>query len=87
MSVDVQEAPVEQEVQESEISHLWCCDEDVAMCSTDISGGVPVAASGTEDPRDCTMCLHEWGTGWTCPACRCNNVYICRQHLRERYNA
>jgi hypothetical protein len=51
-----------------EVCHLWCCDENVAMCGLDISGE-RYDLDG-EDP-DCPLCAIADEEGLPCPVPGC----------------
>ncbi|MGW1498964.1 hypothetical protein ACWCQW_10400 [Streptomyces mirabilis] len=53
---------VETDTGDTAITHAVCCDDDTAVCGTDVSGEPFV---WVEDAVDCVVCLHTD----RCPIC------------------
>jgi hypothetical protein len=50
-------------------AHYTCCDENTAMCGTQLAAGVVIT---DEDPAtDCPLCVYVWDNNLPCPAPGC----------------
>lgn len=57
------------EDEDDEITHLWCCDENISMCGLDISGDrIDQDAPDEQTCKLCVMVNETWGT---CPVPGC----------------
>jgi hypothetical protein len=54
-----------------DICHLWCCDEDIAMCGEDITGHPQCPHDGIENCIVCPMCGLAEDEGLPCPVPGC----------------
>lgn len=54
---------------DDEVTHLWCCDENISMCGLDISGD-PIDQDAP-DEQNCTLCVMVNETWGTCPVPGC----------------
>jgi hypothetical protein len=45
-------APAVSQQDTDDLNHIVCCDDDLALCGTDVS-----AAHWSEDETDCLVCL------------------------------
>lgn len=52
-----------------ELDHLYCCDENVAMCGIDLTDVVEIPAD--EDGPVCPLCNYVESEGLPCPAPGC----------------
>lgn len=49
--------------------HLFCCDDDVAMCGADVSGETEV--TGTPEEDCCEVCVNKQRLDLPCPDLEC----------------
>lgn len=71
MTVTLPEVPAAEDAAawDADLTHLFCCDEDISMCGTDLAG-VPVVDSG-DDERLCPLCELVRAEGAPCPVPGC----------------
>lgn len=51
---------------DDELHHAWCCDEDVALCGTDISDAETTDGEGW---LHCVVCVELEAADVPCPKC------------------
>jgi hypothetical protein len=56
-------------VDDDDVIHRWCCDEDVAICGEDLDEGEEV--EDDEDGVPCPICETAQVEGWCCPVPGC----------------
>ena len=52
---------------EAEAVHLYCCDENTALCGVDLANGQPRPS----EEANCPMCMDECDSDRPCPAANC----------------
>lgn len=71
MATETTVAPDAVESAADDICHLWCCNEDVAMCGADITGEPPCPHPDDEDCPACPMCSLVEDEALPCPVPGC----------------